>query len=379
MNENEKYLTLLTIGWFITTILLYTNAINIQPGKYVTSKLKTTQNNMKRKVLKSFHSQYSIISWFVLSLITIAAIIIILPWTINKSYTYDKIVESIYPEIYGLLFDVILFGIIISIYQIATDRKKAIEDERDQIDDFRGWKSDEASHRILGSVKRLQRLKVFSVDLSSCWFKEITLQDLCFADSNMTGLFLFETKIYNTTFHNIKSNIIHCRDSRISGCSFQKGKIQFNLHTSDISSTLFHDIDISSASFFTNELSFVLFDKVNFSYSFFKFKKCSYVEFVDCNFDECIVNEYFFSELSNPTNFILGYQKIMIEYDLIQEVNSRSENNLPIWILRNKNTGKLTRPVHKIGPESIIAMNDPWMRVGRCKPNFDINQMNGEH
>jgi hypothetical protein len=363
----------------MTTILLYTDSINIQPGKYVLSKLKKYIQNIKNKVLKSFQGRYSIISWFVLAFLAIVAIIVLLPRTVNKTYEYSEIVDNIYPEIYGLLFDVILFGIVISIYHIATDKKKAIEDERDQIDDFRAWKSNEASHRILGSIKRLQRLNVFNVDLSSCWFKDITLRDLCFVDSKMTGLFLFDTEIYNTTFHNIKSNIFHCRDSKISGCSFQKGKINFNLHTSDISSTLFHDIDISSASFFTENLSFVLFDKVNFSHSFFKFKKCSYVEFVDCKFDECIVDDYFFREISNPSNCNLGYQKIMNEYDLIQEVNPRSGSTTPIWILRNKKTGNGPRPVHRIEPSAAIIMNDPWMRVGRCKPNFEINQTNDGH
>ena len=320
MNENEKYITFFIIVWFLTTALLFTDALNIHPGKYILNKLRKLIKYLKKSIVSLFYGRYAIISWFGVALVLIVLIIIILPKTIGANYKYEDIVEKIYSEIYGLLFDVILFGIIISIYHILTERIKSIEDEIEQIDDFRGWKSNEASHRILGSIKRLQRLNVYKIDLSNCCFKEITLQDLFFKDSKMTGLVLFNTQIFNTTFQNIKSNIVHCRDSKIDGCSFEKGKIIFNLHTTDISSTLFYDIDISSASFFTKSLSFVLFYKVNFSYSFFKFEECSCVEFIDCNFDECIVDDYFFTKISDPMNHNLGHQKINLEYDLIHEV-----------------------------------------------------------
>ena len=171
MNENEKYITFFIIVWFLTTALLFTDALNIHPGKYILNKLRKLIKYLKKSIVSLFYGRYAIISWFGVALVLIVLIIIILPKTIGANYKYEDIVEKIYSEIYGLLFDVILFGIIISIYHILTERIKSIEDEIEQIDDFRGWKSNEASHRILGSIKRLQRLNVYKIDLSNCCFR----------------------------------------------------------------------------------------------------------------------------------------------------------------------------------------------------------------
>ncbi|MBK8483159.1 MAG: hypothetical protein IPL31_02065 [Saprospiraceae bacterium] len=334
---------------------------------------------MKKKVNKHFDGPYAIITWFAISLFIIIFIILLLPLSANVSFTYQQIVTNIYPEIYGLLFDIILFGIIISIYDIAKERKRNIQSEKEQIDDFRGWNSNEASHRILGSIKRLQRQKIYDIDLSSCYFKDIMLTDLCFMNSKMAGLTLLNTEVYNTTFHNIRSNFFTCRDSRIHGCSFQYGKINFNLHTTYISSVLFKNINVSSSSLFIKDLSFTLFEEVDFSYSFFNFDKCHFVEFNNCIFDECIVFKEFFDIISERRNRNLGYQKIIEEYDLVQEVSKRTGSKSPVWILRNKTKGKTPQPVHKIEREDTISMTDPWIRTGRCQPNFDLNEENDGH
>ena len=177
----------------------------------------------------------------------------------------------------------------------------------------------------------------------------------------------FNTEIYNTIFHKIQSKIITFRNSEISGCSFENGKIKFYLYKSNISSTLFHEIDISSSLFYADNLSHTLFSKVNFSHSSLSFKKCNGVEFSECLFDECIVGQNFFEEISDPKNFNIGYQQITQEYDLINEVNSISGSTNPIWILRSKQKGKVPNPVINIEPDAVIVLNNPWERLGRCQ------------
>jgi len=358
----------------MSTILAFTYAIEMNPGKFVMRSLHNWLNKLKNKLIRIYNSPFSIILWFSIAILILIGVIIIIHISTSDINNNGGIVQNIYPEIYGLLFDVILFGIIISIHDISKKRKRSIETEEDQIDDFRGWNSNEASHRILGSIKRLQRLNVYKVNLSNCYFKEIALRDLCFSESKMTGLIFLITEIYNVQFHSTKSNKITCHGSTISGCVFQYGKIFFNLHTTNISSTLFKDINLTSSSFFATELSFIFFDTVDFSHSYFKFTKCQFVEFKGCIFDECIVNENFFDVISDKENKNIGYQDIIQQYELVFEISPRTGNNNPVWILRNRAKVKAQRPIHRIEIEDTVSIIDPWIRAGRCQPNFDSNQ-----
>jgi len=357
--------------WFCGYLLFFTETLGICPGKQIFKSSKKTILKMKEIITELTKGKYLIISWFLISIIVIGLIIFGLPYTVGKNYSCKEIVENIYPEIYGLLFDVILFGIVISIYQISRDKKEAIESEEDQIDDFRGWKSNEASHRILGSVKRLQRLGKTQINLTSCFFQEVILKDLCIEDSNLTGLTLLKTKLFNNTFYKIESNSINCRDSTIYGTSFQEGEIYFNLHNTDFFSSLLQKINLRASSFCPKKISFSLFESVDFSHSYFKFEKITFTEFINCKFNECVVPENFFSLISKEINKNLGYKKIIEEYDLVHELSPKTGNKKPTWILRNKKEGKTPKPIHRVKAGSAIVAIDPWGRTNRYRPNFD--------
>jgi len=329
---------------------------------------------VKGKLQKTFQGKYSILAWFSISMVLISIVILIIPYLINISYSYKYVTESIYPEIFGLLFDILIFGIIITFFQILSEKRTSISKEIEIINDFRGWNTEEASHRILGSIKRLNKLNVYNVNLENCYFSSIMFQKLDFCDSKMNSISFFNCNLFNITFFNSKTHHFTIRDSNISGCAFINGNLAFNLHTSTLSNNLFQNIDLRSSRFFSKDISLCIFENVDLSYSYFNFESCSLVEFINCKFDECIVFENFFEKLnkSNPAN--AGIESISNNYDLIQINDPWTGEQKNVWILRNKNASDNSKPpIRVFGKDETISIISPWQRVGRCQPQTSIN------
>lgn len=73
---------------------------------------------------------------------------------------------NILVESHGLLFDVLLFGVVIMAFELRDNDKEQIKRHKEEIDDFRGWNEKEATYRIVGNIKRLNPLGVSDIDLS---------------------------------------------------------------------------------------------------------------------------------------------------------------------------------------------------------------------
>lgn len=57
---------------------------------------------------------------------------------------------------------------------------------KEEIEDFRNWKSAEASYRIIGNIKRLNRIGVSDINLSGCYLREMDLSGLDLRNANLT-------------------------------------------------------------------------------------------------------------------------------------------------------------------------------------------------
>lgn len=95
---------------------------------------------------------------------------------------------NILVEAHGMLFDVIVFGIILVLLEVRRTKRQTIKRHLDEINDFRGWKSPEAAHRIRGSIMRLNRLGVEKIDLRHCFLKEMDLLDVKLKGSTLWGV-----------------------------------------------------------------------------------------------------------------------------------------------------------------------------------------------
>ena len=105
---------------------------------------------------------------------------VLLSYYLRKSYPIEdpSYASNIVVEFHGLIFDLIFFGFLLSIYETLSSKKIQISRWKEELDDYRYWNESLASRRIYGIVRRLNNAKVYSVDLSNCLLKELKVESL---------------------------------------------------------------------------------------------------------------------------------------------------------------------------------------------------------
>lgn len=94
---------------------------------------------------------------------------------------HDLLVEA-----NGMVFDLLVFGVLLYAYEAWREKRDKIERLREEIDDYRGWNEKEATFRIVGAVRRLNKLGVKRINLKNCYLKQADLEGI-----NLEGTHLF--------------------------------------------------------------------------------------------------------------------------------------------------------------------------------------------
>ena len=127
-------------------------------------------------------------------------LLIVLYTYFSGNYDDEKVsVPGVLTELHGFLFDLLIVGVLLVFIDHKRESRRKKERYKEGIDDFRHWKSAEASHRILGSFKRLQGEKEKNIDLSYCNFIGTTIIDFSFGDANLNS-----SKFVKSTLIDIK-------------------------------------------------------------------------------------------------------------------------------------------------------------------------------
>lgn len=122
-------------------------------------------------------------------------------------YGYEKpFLENILVEAHGMLFDILIIGILILWLNQLTAKRFEIRRYRDEIDDFRDWESEEAKFRIVGNIKRLNRNGVSTIDLMLCYLKKAMLvkahlEGANFCLANLEGASLHDAHLEEATLY----------------------------------------------------------------------------------------------------------------------------------------------------------------------------------
>ncbi len=128
-------------------------------------------------------------------------------------------------EFHGLVFDLFIFGILLTIYETINFKKEKIERYFEVINDYRFWKSEEAMFRIRGLVKRLVELNEKELDLSHCYlatdksffsykdmknwkFSGADISDSMFILNDMENANFYLANLMNTSFNQV--NLTNC-------------------------------------------------------------------------------------------------------------------------------------------------------------------------
>jgi len=99
-------------------------------------------------------------------------------------------INNIIVEAHGLLFDLIVLGVLISIFESKREKEEAIERDNNLIDDLRGWRNEEGTRRTVGAIKRLASKDAPCLMLTNCYLKEANLNGVILKEANFQGAVL---------------------------------------------------------------------------------------------------------------------------------------------------------------------------------------------
>lgn len=187
---------------------------------------------------------------------------IIFSFTIIKNsegvpyYSYnDSFIENILVESHGMLLDIIVFGIIITIIELFRGKNQEIKRYNEEIEDFREWDEKEAKHRIGGNLKRLQGLGETKIDLTDCYLENFKHNDLKLVKSKMNRVNFIGSKLKNATFNNCELRNARFRGAELLNAKFNNSVLfgadfkDTELFGTEFINTTLNNVDFRGAKF----------------------------------------------------------------------------------------------------------------------------------
>lgn len=203
-------------------------------------------------------------------------------------YIYKPEPADVLVEAHGLVFDILFFGLLLAVYEVVINQRrekklKELEEERkieryfEEIDDYRYWKESEASYRIRGILKRLNKLGIDKFDLNDCFLQNSIFNSWEFKNSRFDRAILSGSLFLRSKF--TKCEFVATDFAEAVFSEFDKEKSNWN-------QTQFIECDFSNAklkkiSAMNVEFNDCVFDKTEFYNSNLVGSK-----FINCNFND---------------------------------------------------------------------------------------------
>jgi uncharacterized protein YjbI with pentapeptide repeats len=147
---------------------------------------------------------------------------------------------QILAEAHGMIFDIAVIGILIFWLNQNGEMRQRIRTYKDEIDDFRLWESEEAAFRTVGNIKRLNRHKIFEINLVNCHLARTNLSHVNLKASNLNSANLSNSSLIETDLENTRLNQTNFENSNLN---------QANLKAAYASGANFKDAYLIKANF----------------------------------------------------------------------------------------------------------------------------------
>ena len=150
--------------------------------KYTQSILRGITHAIKRSALwlRQEFVEYTILLSALILALGLSLVVILYR---ERPELKDGFWPGIFIEFNGMLFDVVVFGIVIAFFVRATERRREVRRQQEIIDDYKKWDSDEAKFRIAGAIRRLNRLGKTDID-----FGGVELRNFAFRQHDIRSI-----------------------------------------------------------------------------------------------------------------------------------------------------------------------------------------------
>jgi uncharacterized protein YjbI with pentapeptide repeats len=192
-------------------------------------KLREAFNNIIEKPLLT--------STLVLIVVAITVIGLSLRYYIND---FENFMPQILAEAHGMIFDIAVIGILIFWLNQNGEIRQRIRTYRDEIDDFRLWESEEAAFRTVGNIKRLNRHRIYEINLVNSFLARTNLNYVNLRGSNLNSANISQSSLIEANLENTRLNQTNLENSNLN---------QINLKSSYASGANFKDAFLIKAQF----------------------------------------------------------------------------------------------------------------------------------
>jgi BTB/POZ domain-containing protein KCTD9 len=190
-------------------------------------------------------------SSIVLLIVTLLVVGLSLPYYINDFRTFWP---QILTEAHGMIFDIAVIGMLLFWLNKNGETRQRIRTYKDEIDDFRLWESEEAAFRTVGNLKRLNRHKIYEINLVNCYLTKTNLNYVNLKGSNLNSANISNSSLIETNLENTRLNQTNLENSNLN---------QANLKSAYASGANFKDAFLIKSQF---EGAFLI--KTNFKNAF---------------------------------------------------------------------------------------------------------------
>jgi hypothetical protein len=180
-----------------------------------------------------------------------AGIIAIIIVSILDTYDEDFNPHDILVEAHGLVYDLFVFGVLLSLYEALRSKKERIERLKDEIDDYRMWNEKEAMYRIVGIIKRLKREGVKEKDLYNTYLSGALLAGADLSGANLLGADLSGAKLPGADLSGANFYGANLLGALLYGTNLSGAVLRGN----DLSGVDLREADLSGADLYLTDLS----------------------------------------------------------------------------------------------------------------------------
>ena len=154
-------------------------------------------------------------------LLGLSVVVIGLSYRYYQEDTYN-FVGQVLAEAHGMIFDIAVIGILIYWLNENGQRRLRIRTYIDEIEDFRLWESEEAAFRTVGNIKRLNRHRIFKIDLVNCHLARTNLSHVTLRGANLNSANVSYSNLIECDLENARMNQTNFTGSNLNQALLQK-------------------------------------------------------------------------------------------------------------------------------------------------------------
>ena len=142
-------------------------------------------------------------SFVVLILVSVLVLGLSIPYYLDDFYNFYG---QVLAEAHGMIFDIAVIGILILWLNKSGEKRQRIKTYKDEIDDFRLWKSEEAAFRTVGNIKRLNQNRIYDINLVNCYLTKTNLNYCILREANMNSVDASNSQMMECDFQHARLN-----------------------------------------------------------------------------------------------------------------------------------------------------------------------------